>query len=512
MMSALRAPWGLWVAVCGLAQLIIGLTPWSSEASALKASVALLTLEGLSFASLALCAVWGRLALPSWSRVGLWAAAAWLYATWWLSAPTSSEDVWRYLWDGRLWWLGAPTYLEPPNSELLTPFVHLDQSLEQVRAQVGHPELNTIYPPAAQFLFRCASWGGVSLTLWRALLLLAHLLSVEALRALLGRLSEQAHHTGHTNKTTNTGKTAGLAGLTLFALCPIWAFDISQGAHLDVWALCFGLWGVTFSVQERPLLSGLAFGVGVSVKVIPALWLAVLLARYAWQRRWSMVSVMSLSALGAFGLCALPFVTELSHPNAWRGAMAYGGGWRFNESFFGLLSSLGELLGVLPHTISPRMFASSALMITLMWSLWHTRDTQRYSLTAALSVCVVILLFGSPVVFSWYLGWLWALLPLLWVRLTAPSERSHAVFTLASSTSLSSCPDHKSRQQSYLLFSVLSAWPALLPLTYLPRSSVLSGGPWDVGLWWRSLEYLTLSLIFVIGTRYTPLQHTSVRT
>lgn len=512
MMSALKAPWGLWVAVCGLAQLVIGLTPWSSEASALEASVALLTLEGLSFASLALCAAWGRLALPSWSRVALWAATTWLCATWWLSAPSSSEDVWRYLWDGRLWWLGAPTYLEPPSSEALTPFVHLEDSLEQVRAQIGHPELNTIYPPAAQLLFRCATWGGVSVTLWRALLLLAHLLSIEALRTLLTQLSEQAHHTGNTNKTTNTRNTAGLAGLTLFALCPIWTFDISQGAHLDVWALCFGLWGVTLSVQERPCLSGLAFGVGVSVKLIPALWLAVLLTRYAWQRRWSVVSVMSLSALGAFALCALPFVAELSHPNAWRGAMAYGGGWRFNESFFGLLSFLGELLGVLPHAISPRVFASSALMITLIWSLWHTRDTQRYSLTAALSVCVVILLFGSPVVFSWYLGWLWALLPLLWVRLTAPSERSHAVFTLASSAPRSPLPDHKPHQQSYLLFSVLSAWPALLPLTYLPRSSVLSGGPWDVGLWWHSLEYLTLSLIFVIGTRYTSLQHTSVRT
>jgi predicted membrane-bound dolichyl-phosphate-mannose-protein mannosyltransferase len=299
--------------------------------------------------------------------------------------------------------------------------------------------------------------------------LLAHLLSVEALRALISSLSSQ---------------TRAHAGLTLFALCPIWLFDISQGAHLDVWALCFALWGVALSVQKRHLLSGLAFGVGVSVKLIPALWLGVLLTRHAWQKRWRALSVMSLSAVGAFFVCALPFMEELSNPSAWRGALAYGSGWRFNESLFGGLLYVGELISACALSLPPRALASTLLMVALLWSLWRTRDEARDDLTSALSLSAVVLLFGSPVVFSWYLGWLWALLPLLWVRLTPPP----------------------------LLFSVLSSWPALLPLSYLPRCSVLSGGAWDIGGWWRCLEYLTLSLIFVIGTRYTPPQHTSERT
>jgi hypothetical protein len=63
------------------------------------------------------------------------------------SPPTLSDDVYRYIWDGRMMNTGVNPYAHPVNSPLL------DQFDSPQRALVNHNWMASPYLPAAQLLF-----------------------------------------------------------------------------------------------------------------------------------------------------------------------------------------------------------------------------------------------------------------------------------------------------------------------------------------------------------------------
>lgn len=62
--------------------------------------------------------------------------------------PTLSDDVYRYVWDGRVQAAGVNPYRYAPADDALS---HLRDDV--VHPRVNHPGVPTIYPPAAQLLF-----------------------------------------------------------------------------------------------------------------------------------------------------------------------------------------------------------------------------------------------------------------------------------------------------------------------------------------------------------------------
>ena len=412
--------------------------------------------EGLSFAWL----LW-RVGPPNLSKPTLVLMISWLHVSWWWGPPFSSEDVWRYLWDGALWWEGAPTYLYAPSSPFFDALSPPGGELAELRARVGHAELSTIYPPGAQQLFRVTTSGGVSLTAWRASLLFAQLLSFAALGGI------NAPHSG----------AWGLAALPV--LFPVWVFDCALGAHLDAWAVAFGVWGLRYTQGDRPLRAGFMFGLGASVKLIPGLWGLIVVVRYALERGAQRALSLCVGLTSALLMMSASSLHELMSFNQLTGPKSYHLRWVFNDSVFSALVASFEYIDL--EVGSPRGAAQVTLGLTLICGVLFgfrgalDRERTRHEETLrVICLCTALLLIGSPVVYSWYLGWLIVGLPVRWGR------------------------------SRYLWVTV--AWGVMIPLSYLPRLSVLSGGPWDISPWWRVTEYLSLGLIFMIRTRYTPPQ------
>ncbi len=63
---------------------------------------------------------------------------------------TLSDDVYRYVWDGKVQWHGINPYRFAPAAEELTPLE------EPFHTKINHPCQQTIYPPVAQLLFATA--------------------------------------------------------------------------------------------------------------------------------------------------------------------------------------------------------------------------------------------------------------------------------------------------------------------------------------------------------------------
>jgi len=66
------------------------------------------------------------------------------------TTPTLSDDIYRYVWDGKVASQGINPYQYPPKAEELKPV--RDNS---IYPNVNHKEISTIYPPVSQLVF----WG-----------------------------------------------------------------------------------------------------------------------------------------------------------------------------------------------------------------------------------------------------------------------------------------------------------------------------------------------------------------
>ena len=92
------------------------------------------------------------------------------------ASPVLSDDLYRYLWDGRILLSGENPYRYPPRSEELRGL------RDDVYERLGHREIRTIYPPAAQAIFAAGSVFGAGAVGLKALLILADIIGIAVWR------------------------------------------------------------------------------------------------------------------------------------------------------------------------------------------------------------------------------------------------------------------------------------------------------------------------------------------
>ncbi len=94
--------------------------------------------------------------VPLWAIVGVGVAARLVFFA---PEPFLSDDVFRYLWDGRVQLAGYSPYGVPP-IDLFMADVEGDWPPEEhVGPRVNHPDIPTIYPPGLELIF----WGAAAL-------------------------------------------------------------------------------------------------------------------------------------------------------------------------------------------------------------------------------------------------------------------------------------------------------------------------------------------------------------
>ncbi len=91
------------------------------------------------------------------------------------------DDVWRYLWEGRMQGAGFSPYLHSPSDPLLAPWRDATWTL------INHPEASAIYPPLAQIVLQMIAAVSVSVGACKAVFVLADLATVALLARRFGR-------------------------------------------------------------------------------------------------------------------------------------------------------------------------------------------------------------------------------------------------------------------------------------------------------------------------------------
>ena len=123
-----------------------------------------------------------------------------------LAPPVMSDDLYRYLWEGRLWLEGLNPYRLAPNDPALAPL------RTDLWTSINNKDLVSIYPPLSQLLFVAAAWLGAKVWTVKVLALGAHVASV----VVVSRIARQP--------------SAALA----LALNPLLLSEAALNGHLDV--------------------------------------------------------------------------------------------------------------------------------------------------------------------------------------------------------------------------------------------------------------------------------------
>ena len=272
--------------------------------------------------------------------------------------PTLSDDVWRYLHDGRAQAAGINPYAYAPD----------DPRTVQYRgpefARINHPQLPTIYPPVAQFAFRLAVATPDPLLAWRLLILAAELTILIA-----GALLLKRH---------------GLppANLALYAWHPLAIVEGIGSAHLEPIGIAFLVVTAFFVTRGFPGRTGASLAASVAAKLVAA----PLLIFSTRNTRTLLFFIAVLSAV------YLPFILDGS--NAFGSFRIFSETWESNGSVFALIA---PMIGGRQY----RLLAAAVIIGLLGLLKWK----QNQFVDAALAFFLTLFLL-SPVVHPWYLLWL----------------------------------------------------------------------------------------------------------
>lgn len=235
-----------------------------------------------------------------------------------------SGDIYRYLWDGRVQAAGLNPYAGPPDA---APYVGVKAAHPELFARINHRELPTIYPPAAQNLFRLAEtpqrWrllcAGAELVLWLLLWLSCSDRRWLTIWILSPLPAIELWLNGHLD---------GFGVLLLLAGLLVLRRSSGGSALPGAWVLSTGLAGalLSLSVLVKPL----------SLAVVPGV---VQTLRGA-ERRRSLIGLLLAGALLSAALAWWPY--RAAGLSVTPSLGEYGRRWRVNEGAYAILQGAAE--------------------------------------------------------------------------------------------------------------------------------------------------------------------------
>jgi Glycosyltransferase family 87 len=319
----------------------------------------------LAVASVAyLLAVWELFRTPKIPRRVLFiclALAALLRIPFLITAVGPSDDIARYIWDGRLQKYGYNPYRVIPAdrafARLHTPYTR----------GLNNPDVPTPYPAGAEIFFRAVTAIHESPFAFKMAFVLCDVGIVLVLFDLLRRSGQESHW------------------VLVYAWHPLVPLNVAGSGHIDILGVLLLLVSAAALRRQRRSIAAIAFGLAVAVKFLPI----VLLPLY-----WRRLRVRDgLLALVAFALPYGPFLKGGRIPIGSLGTFVER--FRFNDPLFSLLE----------RTASLQFAAGLAVLAGLVVAAWLRRRPPR-CWTDAWAWPMAASLVCAPVIYPWYLLWL----------------------------------------------------------------------------------------------------------
>ena len=291
------------------------------------------------------------------------------------SPPYLSDDIYRYIWDGRVQASGINPYR----------YVPADPALSNLRDQKIYPNINrrdyahTIYPPVAEVFFLLITRVSESVTWMKAAMVGCEVIAAWAIIQLLASFGVARQR------------------VLIYAWHPLVVWEFAGSGHLDALMLAFIALALLARRKRANSLTGVLLACATCVKLFPAVLFPALYRRWSWKMPLAFAATalvvylpyLSVGPLGVLGF--LPgYASERGMVNG--------------EQFF-LLSAARQLFHAAVPASVYVVFAVAVLGALSLWLPAKQRNNDAGYLQNGLLMASVFMVLLSPH-FTWYFAWL----------------------------------------------------------------------------------------------------------
>ena len=286
--------------------------------------------------------------------------------------PYLSDDIYRYVWDGRV------------QAASINPYRYIPAApeLAHLRDETIYPKINrkdwahTIYPPVAQVVFFLTTRISESVTWMKATMLLFELVTfwaVAQLLALLGRPRQL---------------------LLMYAWHPLVIWEFAGSGHVDAISIAFIALAFLAWQRKSDLGAGFALACATLVKLFPVVLVPTVLKRDRWRIAPVFTATIIIGYLAYLSVGPAAVFGSLPGYTQERGLFT-------GQQFYAL--SLAHRLGLELPSLAYLIAVMLVMSALGLWVLFRGRseDTLKHALVLATATTV---LFAPH--FSWYFCWL----------------------------------------------------------------------------------------------------------
>lgn len=261
----------------------------------------------------------------SWSPVVIISVAIIVRCFYLFRTPELSDDIYRYLWDGIHMLQGNNPYsfapLEMPTFDVMS---------SDLLKKINHPELVSIYPPAAQFIFLLGAFLTKSVTGIKISLFIIDIAACIIIIKVLAHMELPVWRT------------------VLYAWHPISVLEIAASGHVDgvgifflilsIYILCVSYQANKIAYPSREMLlifiAGASFGTGSLVKLYPLFLIPAFLIMIKGTKR----LLFGLGVILSLAIFTMPFMPDLG--NSFDTLKIYLKNWEFANFAFRTIRNL----------------------------------------------------------------------------------------------------------------------------------------------------------------------------
>ncbi len=300
--------------------------------------------------------------------------------------PNLSDDIYRFVWDGRLLGAGIHPFAELPGYYLGMEIPGIDQQLYD---KLNSPEYFTIYPPLAQFIFWLSTVFtdsvAISAITIRALIIVAELGTIWVMLKLLKRYN------------LPRGR------VLIYALNPLIILELTGNLHFEAFMIFFVMLFIYFISKKSIVKAAFYLALSVASKLIPLIFIPLLIKR------------LSIKQVLLFGLLTGVFILILFLPlfdyemiNGMSNSIGlYFQKFEFNASVYYIIREIGfwqkgyNIIGT-----AGKYLALATFILVLIKSLSHN---EKQDIANPMMWVMIIYLALATTVHPWYISTVLAL-------------------------------------------------------------------------------------------------------
>ncbi|MGA7837860.1 MAG: hypothetical protein WB996_07825 [Ignavibacteriaceae bacterium] len=284
---------------------------------------------------------------------------------------TTSPDVNRYVWEGKILYNGYNPYLLPPNDTALNEF-H-----DGLYNKVTYKNMSAIYPPFAQVIFVAAYMiAGESFIGLKLIYLLFDLLIMWLLLKLLYM------------------KGYNLNNIILYAWMPLILLEYYVNVHLDLVGIFFMMCFIYAMEKVRFYPAVIFFTFAFITKMYPVILFPLVFRKFGFKKSFTFLYFFVLGSLFFF----IPFIYK--DISIFSSLLTYLKQWQFNASVYYLL------LHYLHDPVISRLICTGGFILSVGLISFLYKDFTK----ACYAIFITLIIF-STTLYPWYLGWIAALNP-----------------------------------------------------------------------------------------------------